>query len=160
MLDVKMMQQPKVLYSLEIHKAGSIFLQMYTLAINIKSLPVFLNIKLLKQTKLNSYCTSKNKRTRFLWTDSSLKVCKEYKVTDLGKPVEFLVIVMYAKESIRLMNFKQNSYFVERRGNVGKSKSTWFLPKGKLWEYRVFSSWDVYVYVRFTSYRICYEIVR
>lgn len=49
MLDVKRMQQPKALYSLEIHKAGSIFLQMYMLVINIKSLPVFLNIKLLKQ---------------------------------------------------------------------------------------------------------------
>lgn len=34
-------------------------------------------------------------------------MCKEYKVTGLGKPVEFLVIVMYAKESIRLMNFKE-----------------------------------------------------
>ncbi|ALN97378.1 hypothetical protein XO27_0049 [Bacillus phage phi4I1] len=51
MLDVTMMQQPKVLYLLEIHKAGNIFLQMYTLAINIKSLSVFLNITLLKQTK-------------------------------------------------------------------------------------------------------------
>ncbi|EJP93958.1 hypothetical protein IC1_00448 [Bacillus cereus VD022] len=49
MSDAKMMQQPKDLYSLEIHKAGSIFLQMYTLVINIKSLPVFLNIKLQKQ---------------------------------------------------------------------------------------------------------------
>ena len=46
MLDVKMMQQSKVLYSLEIHKAGSIFLQMYTLAINIKSLPVFFEYKI------------------------------------------------------------------------------------------------------------------
>jgi len=39
-------------------------------------------------------------------------VCKEYKVTGLGKPVESLVIVMYAKESIRLMNFKQTSYLI------------------------------------------------
>jgi len=43
-------------------------------------------------------------------------VCKEYKVTGLGKPVESLVIVMYAKESIRLMNFKQNSYLNGKGG--------------------------------------------
>ncbi|PES17367.1 hypothetical protein CN501_09445 [Bacillus cereus] len=42
-------------------------------------------------------------------------MCKEYKVTGLGKPVEFLVIVMYAKESIRLMNFKQTSYLVTNK---------------------------------------------
>ncbi len=61
------------------------------------------------EAKQNSYCI-KNKRTRLLKTDSCLKVCKEYKVTGLGKPVEFLVIILYAKESIRLMKSKQNPY--------------------------------------------------
>lgn len=42
-------------------------------------------------------------------------MCKECKVTGLGKPVDFLVIVMYAKESIRLMKFKQNPYFNRKR---------------------------------------------
>jgi len=41
-------------------------------------------------------------------------VCKEYKVTGLGKPVEFLVIVMYAKESIRLMKIKQIFIRIEK----------------------------------------------
>lgn len=55
MSDAKMMQQLRGLYSVEIHREESIFLQMYMLAINIKSLPVFLNIKLQKQTKQNIY---------------------------------------------------------------------------------------------------------
>lgn len=51
-------------------------------------------------------------------------MCKEYKVTGLGKPVEFLVIVMYAKGSIRLMNFKQNPYLNRKKDRMGKRSLT------------------------------------
>jgi len=42
-------------------------------------------------------------------------VCKEFKVTGPEPPMESLVIILYAKESIRLMKFKQNSYSNEKR---------------------------------------------
>lgn len=43
------------------------------------------------------------------------KEFKEYKVTGPEKPMKFLVIIMYAKESIRLMKFKLNSYLIKNR---------------------------------------------
>ncbi|PEF15668.1 hypothetical protein CN433_09650 [Bacillus cereus] len=41
-------------------------------------------------------------------------MCKKFKVTGPEPPVEFLVIILYAKESIRLVNFKQNSYLIKK----------------------------------------------
>jgi len=37
-------------------------------------------------------------------------VCKKFKETGLEQPVEFLVIIMYAKESKRYMRIIQNPY--------------------------------------------------
>ncbi|KAA0792443.1 hypothetical protein COM25_25930 [Bacillus wiedmannii] len=42
------------------------------------------------------------------------KEFKEYKVTGPEKPMKFLVIIMYEKESIRLMKFKLNSYLIKK----------------------------------------------
>lgn len=42
------------------------------------------------------------------------EVYKEFKETGPEKPMKFLVIVMYAKESIRLMKFKENSYLIKK----------------------------------------------
>lgn len=60
---------------------------------------------------MKRFCMKINKRIHSLQTDSSHKVCKKFKITRPEPPVEFLVIILYAKESIRLMKFKQNPYF-------------------------------------------------
>ncbi|KAA0756371.1 hypothetical protein DN404_30200 [Bacillus sp. TE8-1] len=42
------------------------------------------------------------------------EVNKEFEETGPKKPMKFLVIIMYAKESIRSMKFKQNSYLIKK----------------------------------------------